>query len=119
MSTFKMRKLRPRQSGQGIQQCWNFNLGLSVSINRAPQPHLHSPYCNLMEMTKINQNNLKVRTNRSTDQFPSLPRAVRHLCPPLPTPGASTAIKFSGSQGSRVGPLFPNSKSCLLGPYLD
>ncbi|KAI4541842.1 hypothetical protein MG293_008984 [Ovis ammon polii] len=28
-------------------------------------------------------------------------RAVRHLCPPLPTPGASTAIKFSGSQGKQ------------------
>lgn len=32
----------------------------------------------------------------------SLNRAVRHLCPPLPTPGASTAIKFSGSQGKQV-----------------
>uniref|UniRef100_A0A8C0AL00 Interleukin-12 receptor subunit beta-1 n=1 Tax=Bos mutus grunniens TaxID=30521 RepID=A0A8C0AL00_BOSMU len=31
-----------------------------------------------------------------------LNRAVRHLCPPLPTPGASTAIKFSGSQGKQV-----------------
>ncbi|KAI4569239.1 hypothetical protein MJT46_006533 [Ovis ammon polii x Ovis aries] len=31
----------------------------------------------------------------------SLNRAVRHLCPPLPTPGASTAIKFSGSQGKQ------------------
>ncbi|XP_019787310.2 interleukin-12 receptor subunit beta-1 isoform X1 [Tursiops truncatus] len=31
-----------------------------------------------------------------------LNRAVRHLCPPLPTPCASTAVEFSGSQGKQV-----------------
>ncbi|XP_061044617.1 interleukin-12 receptor subunit beta-1 [Eubalaena glacialis] len=31
-----------------------------------------------------------------------LNRAVRHLCPPLPTPCASTAVEFSGSQGKEV-----------------
>ncbi|XP_043766901.1 interleukin-12 receptor subunit beta-1 isoform X1 [Cervus elaphus] len=34
--------------------------------------------------------------------YHGLNRAARHLCPPLPTPGASTAIKFSGSQGKQV-----------------
>ncbi|XP_006876390.1 PREDICTED: interleukin-12 receptor subunit beta-1 [Chrysochloris asiatica] len=32
----------------------------------------------------------------------SLKRAVRCLCPPLPTPYASTAVEFSGSQGKQV-----------------
>uniref|UniRef100_A0A8C3X268 Interleukin-12 receptor subunit beta-1 n=1 Tax=Catagonus wagneri TaxID=51154 RepID=A0A8C3X268_9CETA len=31
-----------------------------------------------------------------------LNRAVRHLCPPLPTPCASTAVEFSDSQGKQV-----------------
>ncbi|KAF5913690.1 hypothetical protein HPG69_017466, partial [Diceros bicornis minor] len=31
-----------------------------------------------------------------------LNRAVRHLCPPLPTPGASTAVEFPGSQGKQA-----------------
>ncbi|XP_057566197.1 interleukin-12 receptor subunit beta-1 isoform X2 [Hippopotamus amphibius kiboko] len=31
-----------------------------------------------------------------------LNRAIRHLCPPLPTPCASSAIEFSGSQGKQV-----------------
>uniref|UniRef100_A0A8D1XHQ9 Interleukin 12 receptor subunit beta 1 n=2 Tax=Sus scrofa TaxID=9823 RepID=A0A8D1XHQ9_PIG len=31
-----------------------------------------------------------------------LNRVVRHLCPPLPTPCASTAVEFSDSQGKQV-----------------
>ncbi|XP_031545284.2 interleukin-12 receptor subunit beta-1 isoform X2 [Vicugna pacos] len=31
-----------------------------------------------------------------------LNRVIRHLCPPLPTPCASTAVEFSGSQGKQV-----------------
>ncbi|KAM9244836.1 LOW QUALITY PROTEIN: interleukin-12 receptor subunit beta-1 [Dugong dugon] len=32
----------------------------------------------------------------------SLNRAARHLCPPLPTPFASTAVEFPGSQGKQL-----------------
>ncbi|KAM5232684.1 interleukin-12 receptor subunit beta-1 isoform 1-T1 [Hipposideros larvatus] len=32
----------------------------------------------------------------------SLNRAFRHLCPPLPTPCASTAVEFPGSQGKQA-----------------
>nr|XP_019592638.1 PREDICTED: interleukin-12 receptor subunit beta-1 isoform X3 [Rhinolophus sinicus] len=32
----------------------------------------------------------------------SLNRAFRHLCPPLPTPRASTAVEFPGSQGKQA-----------------
>lgn len=41
-----------------------------------------------------------------SDLSPFLPRVAWHLCPPLPTPCASTAVEFPEGQGKQVNVPF-------------
>lgn len=88
------------RQGDGALRARNQNYGDSVT----PHPLQH------------NRGEGGEGSEAPSDLPPLVPRVAWHLCPPLPTPCASTAVEFPESQGKQVNVPFqlPTVVLCVL-----